>query len=69
MYDEIENFKQYDDSSFNYPYDARKIKLRSYTFNFTNPTDYDYSYHTNKIKMELSQICLEDPWYKQVLIN
>ena len=36
IYDEIEKFRDYDDSKFNYPYDNRKIKLESFVFNATS---------------------------------
>ena len=32
LYDEIEKFRDYDDPEFNYPYQPRKTKLNSFTF-------------------------------------
>lgn len=34
VYDEIENFKEYDDPDFNYPYDRRKTKISQNTLQF-----------------------------------
>jgi hypothetical protein len=33
VYDEIEKFRDYDHDIFNYPYEARKTKLASFTLN------------------------------------
>ena len=40
IYDEIEKFRKHHDPNFNYPYDARKSKLNSFTL---SPLEFDYS--------------------------
>ena len=38
LYDEIEKFRQHDHPEFNYPYQARKSKLNSFTL---DPIDFE----------------------------
>lgn len=59
LYDEVEYFKKYDNSEFDYPYSKRKTKLGSFSFNITISADYDYSYFSKAISFQLSQTCLE----------
>ena len=51
LYDEVENFYEYDSPLFNYPYENRKNVIRTLSFNstFNNSNFYDnYEYmHEN----------------------
>ena len=57
LYDEVENFRQYNEFQFSYPYTARKTRLHQYTFDFDTRTE-DYSYPTGLIQWRISQICM-----------
>ena len=65
IYDEIENFRNYNDDQFHYPYSKRKTNALTLKFNYklhdiehiNQVDDYEYS-HQNLIFM-LSDTCLE----------
>ena len=70
LYDEIEKFRDYDDSQFNYPYQPRKTKLNSFTldnsqFEYVDGTYslLDYEYPRQDIKFQGSEVCLESHWF------
>lgn len=60
MYDEQEYFKKYNDDDFFYPYQPRRTKLGTFSFNILiNEDTYSYNYFSKKVSFQLSQICLE----------
>lgn len=62
MYDEQEYFKKYNDEEFFYPYQMRKTKLGSFSFNILiDEETYDYDYFSKQVSFYSSQICLEGP--------
>ena len=58
MYDETENFRDYDSPLFNYPYELRKTKIASEFLQIAH--NYTYDYHSYHINFEKSQTCLDD---------
>lgn len=69
MYDETENFKQYYDAQFNYPFDKRKSKLNTYMVS-TDTGDTNYQYSHQQIDFMISQVCLEkDPFEDLAIWN
>ena len=66
VYDEIENFKASDDEQFNYPYQARKQNIGSYVFNFDEKYG-DYKIDINELFFFKSTVCLEKPFWMQLL--
>lgn len=65
IYDETENFRQYNNELFNYPYEDRRKRVTSFNLDFINPYTgpIDYSYPFGHIEYRLSQVCLEaNPW-------
>ena len=68
-YDEIETFKDADynenNVSYQYPFGARKSRLASLSF---DPIDGgDYAYKIEHIKFQRSTVCLDAPFYNDVL--
>lgn len=62
IYDESEKFYDYNEESFNYPYESRIIRSGSYTFrDVFESNDDDYSYDFADLNFRLSQVCLESP--------
>ena len=62
IYDEQEYFKKYNDEEFFYPYQKRKTKMGSFSFNILiDEATYDYDYFSKEVSFYTSQICLEGP--------
>ena len=52
VYDEVENFKSYDDPEFNYPFERRKNLLSRYTFATSiDQETSDYEYPTEEVRL------------------
>ena len=50
MYDEQEYFKKYNDDDFFYPYQPRRTKLGTFSFNILiNEETYSYNYFSKKV--------------------
>ena len=55
MYDEQEYFKKYNDDEFFYPYQKRKTKLGTFSFNILiDEATYNYNYYSKKVSFQLS---------------
>ena len=50
IYDEVEYFKKYTNPEFDYPYQKRKTKLGTFSFNILIDEDtYDYNYFSKTV--------------------
>jgi hypothetical protein len=50
MYDEQEYFKKYNDDDFFYPYQPRRTKLGTFSFNILiDESTYSYNYFSKKV--------------------
>lgn len=60
VYDEVEDFRDYDHELFDYPYLDRKTQISSQKINIDlDETTYEYTYNIEDIYFQISQTCLE----------
>ena len=73
IYDEIEKFRDYDHPDFNYPFQARKTIVNSFTLD-NSMIEYvdgiysllNYEYSRQEVKFQGSEVCLESHWFKVI---
>lgn len=74
VYDEIENFRAYNEEMFEYPYGDRKILAARNRFdtkhfeydesrNQNDFSSFDYQFDSQHIVFQKSYVCLEEPWW------
>lgn len=70
VYDEVEYFKKYNNPEFFYPYQRRKTKIGTFSFNILinevsdSQNYYNYDYVSKSVSFQKSQTCLEsNPLY------
>ena len=49
MYDEVEYFKKYSHPEFYYPYQLRKTKMGTFSFDIIVTDDFEYSYYSKTV--------------------
>ena len=68
--DEIENFRDYYHPLFDFPFSSRNIVVNSFdlydTFKSYSSKTQDYQYLQTFINYQISQVCLESPWYEDL---